>query len=67
MEDCKKKSPLRCLNCKQEDCDLKKITMILKKLGLLKKYYTEKQIKEAITVNGKKYNKALYDFYNGKK
>ena len=36
MKDCEKKSPLRCLNCKREDCDLKKITMILNKLGLLK-------------------------------
>ena len=36
MKDCEKKSHLRCLNCKREDCDLKKITMILNKLGLLK-------------------------------
>ena len=36
MKDCEKKSPLRCLNCKREDCDLNKITMILNKLGLLK-------------------------------
>lgn len=35
MKDCEKKSPLRCLNCKQENCDLNKITMILNKLGLL--------------------------------
>lgn len=36
MKDCKKKLPLRCLNCNRKDCDLKKITMILDKLGLLK-------------------------------
>lgn len=36
MKNCEKKSPLRCLNCKREGCDLKKITMILNKLGLLK-------------------------------
>lgn len=28
---------------------------------------TEEQKKETITVNGKKYNKALYDFHNGKR
>ena len=36
MKECKKKSPLRCLNCKREECDIKKITMILDKLDLLK-------------------------------
>lgn len=36
MKECKKKSPLRCLNCKETNCDMNKITMILNKLGLLK-------------------------------
>ena len=36
MRECEKKSPLKCLNCKQEECDMKKITMILEKLDLLK-------------------------------
>lgn len=36
MKECKKKSPLRCLNCEREECDIKKITMILDKLNLLK-------------------------------
>lgn len=36
MKECEKKHPLRCLNCRQKDCDMKKITMILNKLGLLK-------------------------------
>lgn len=36
LKKCNKQSPLRCLNCKKENCDLRKITMILKKLGLLK-------------------------------
>lgn len=36
MKECEKKSPLRCLNCKRENCDMKKITMILAKLNLLK-------------------------------
>ena len=36
MKDCNKKSPLRCLNCKKENCDLKKITIILNELGVLK-------------------------------
>ena len=35
MKECEKKSPLRCLNCKRKDCDLKKITMILNDLGVL--------------------------------
>lgn len=35
MKECNKKSPLKCLNCKKENCDLKKITMILNKLNLL--------------------------------
>lgn len=28
---------------------------------------TDEEKKETITVNGKKYNKALYDFHNGKR
>lgn len=36
MKECNKKSPIRCLNCKREECDMKKITMILHKLNLLK-------------------------------
>ena len=28
---------------------------------------TEEEKKETITINGKKYNKALYDFHNGKR
>ena len=43
MKECKKKSPLRCLNCKRKECDMKKITMILNKLGLLKE--ANKEIK----------------------
>lgn len=38
MKECKKKSPLRCLNCKKENCDMKKITQILNKMGLLKEF-----------------------------
>lgn len=41
MKECENKSPLRCLNCKQEDCDRKKITMILDKLDLLKEVNQE--------------------------
>ena len=44
MEECEKKSPLKCLNCKQEECDMKKITMILEKLNLLKE--VNKEIKQ---------------------
>ena len=43
MNECKKKHPLKCLNCRQEDCDMKKITMILDKLDLLKE--VDKEIK----------------------
>ena len=41
MKECEKKSPLRCLNCKREECDMKKITMILDKLNLLKEVNKE--------------------------
>lgn len=41
MKECKKKSPVRCLNCKREECDMKKITMILDKLNLLKEVNKE--------------------------
>ena len=41
MKECKKKSPLRSLNCKREECDIKKITMILDKLDLLKEVNKE--------------------------
>lgn len=44
MEECEKKSPLKCLNCNREECDMKKITMVLEKLDLLKE--VNKEIKQ---------------------
>ena len=41
MKECEKKSLLKCLNCKREECDMKKITMILDKLDLLKEVNKE--------------------------
>lgn len=35
IEKCEKASALRCLNCKNELCDTKKITEILSNLNLL--------------------------------
>lgn len=39
VKECKKKSPLRCLNCSRNDCDMQKIVTILNNLGIL--YGTE--------------------------
>lgn len=49
MKECEKKTPLRCLNCKKENCDMKKITMILNKLGLLN--YTINSVKNEYEEN----------------
>ena len=55
MKECEKKSPLKCLNCKQEECDMKKITMILEKLNLLKE--VNKEIKQQFYLDWR----VLYD------
>lgn len=48
MKECEKKSPLRCLNCKKKDCDLKKITMILNNLGLLNGGTSKSRLEELV-------------------
>lgn len=51
------------------DCFVKSETE-MNKLILVNDFWntlTDEEKKETIIVNGKKYNKALYDFHNGKK
>ena len=46
VKECEKKSPLRCLNCDKNNCDMQKITKILNDLGVL--YGTEEAKKRIL-------------------